>query len=215
MNNVTYHLTDVSKEHLTITFEPDIHLSTDEQTHLDQCLSHLYRLCHIPLVLYCTLISRSSTSNTTNISRESIRINQYLRVRQPRKFYWMRNIKYIYLHLRLPTNRTDHLTASLMEFHSCQRLSYSARTIIEQIKPILLVYNIEEHVLKLNIRGENTLLQLIFSSHCNETEQFDKGIYYKWSDEGHIRSTTIQFHINYDETREDIHLSSNTIDLSN
>ena len=38
-------------------------------------------------------------------------------------------------------------------------------------------------------------------------------MYYKWSDEGHIRSTTIQFHIDY-ETPKEI-FSSNTIELSN
>lgn len=202
MNNVQYDSTDIAREYLTITFEPDIQLSDDEQIHLDQCLSQLYRLCHIPLVLQCTLVSVSSISNTTNISRESVRINNYLRVRQPRKFYWMRNIREVYLHLRLPTNQSEHITASLIEFHSCKRLSYTARTIIEQIKPILLVYYLDEHRLKLNIRAENTLLQLIFPSDCSETEPLHQGIYYKWSDEGHIRSTTIQFHIDYDMTKE-------------
>jgi hypothetical protein len=51
-----------------------------------------------------------------------------------------------------------------------------------------------------NIRGENCLLQLIFSSDMNQNEQ--KGIYYKWSDEGHIRSTTIQFNIDYQIEKE-------------
>ena len=177
------------KEYLTISIEPDIHLSDNEQIHLDKCLTHLFRICHIPLVLNCTLLTVSSFSNSTNI-----RINHYLRVRQPRKFYWMRNIKQMYLNLRLPTNKTEQITANLIEFHSCKRLPYSARIIIQQIKPILLVYYVEEHCLKLNIRGENCLLQLIFSS---ERNQLEKGIYYKWSDEGHIRSTTIQFNIDY------------------
>jgi hypothetical protein len=183
------------KEYLTISIEPDIHLSDSEQIHLDKCLTHLLSICHIPLVLNCTLLTVSSFSNSTNITRESVRINHYLRVRQPRKFYWMRNIKQMYLNLRLPTNKTEQITANLIEFHSCKRLPYSARTIIQQIKPILLVYYVEERCLKLNLRGDNSLLQLIFSSDMNY--QLQKGVYYKWSDEGHIRSTTIQFHIDY------------------
>jgi hypothetical protein len=107
----------------------------------------------------------------------------------------MRNIKQMYLNLRLPTNKTEQITANLIEFHSRKRLPYSARTIIQQIKPILLVYYVEERCLKLNLRGDNSLLQLIFSSDMNY--QLQKGVYYKWSDEGHIRSTTIQFHIDY------------------
>ncbi|UJR30032.1 hypothetical protein I4U23_017577 [Adineta vaga] len=187
---------------LTISHEPDIHLSNSEQVHLDQCLSNLYQICHIPLVLNCTLLSLSSYSNSTNVNRESIRINHYLRVRQPRKFYWMRNIKQMYLNLRLPKDQTEQMSANLIEFHSCKRLPYSARISIQQIKPILLVYFIEEQSLKLNIRGENCLLQLIFSSDINSNEQFQKGMYYKWSDEGHIRSTTIQFDIDYQISKE-------------
>jgi hypothetical protein len=183
------------KEYLRISIEPDIHLLDNEQIHLDKCLSYLFDICHIPIVLNCTLLSISSFSN---LNRESIRINHYLRVRQPRKFYWMRNIKQMYLNLRLPTNHSEELTANLIEFHSCKRLPYSARNIIEQIKPILLVYYIEERSLKLNIRGNNCLLQLIFSS----DEQIQKGIYYKWSDEGRIRSTTIQFNIDYHIEKE-------------
>ncbi len=161
-----------SKEYLTILIEPDIHLSDNEQIHLDKCLTHLFRICHIPLVLNCTLLTVSSFSNSTNI-----RINHYLRVRQPRKFYWMRNIKQMYLNLRLPTNKTEQITANLIEFHSCKRLPYSARIIIQQIKPILLVYYVEEHLLKLNIREDNCLLQLIFSFDKNSSEQLQKGIY--------------------------------------
>ncbi len=152
---------------------------------LNQCLSHLYRICHISVVLKYTLLSASSISNSTNINHVSIRISHYLRVRQPHKFYWMLNIKEMYLSLRLPTNKTEQITANLIEFHSCKRLPYSARTIIQQIKPILLVYHVEEHLLKLNIHGDNSLLQLIFSSDKNSTEQ------------GHNRSTTIQFDIDY------------------
>ena len=194
----------IFKEYLTISIEPDIHLADSEQIHLDKCLTHLFRVCHIPLVLNCTLLSVASFSNTTNLNRESIRINHYLRVRQPRKFYWMRNIKQMYLNLRLPTNKTEQITANLIEFHSCKRLPHSARTIIEQIKPILLVYYVEEHSLKLNIRGENCLLQLMFSSDVNQNEQLHKGVYYKWSDEGHIRSTTIQFHIDYQIEKDQV-----------
>jgi hypothetical protein len=200
MNNDECNSSVIFKEYLKISIEPDIHLSNSEQIHLDKCLSHLFNICHIPIVLNCTLLSVSSFSNATNLNRESIRINHYLRVRQPRKFYWMRNIKQMYLNLRLPTNKTELLTANLIEFHSCKRLPYSARMIIHQIKPILLVYYVDEHSLKVNIRGENCLLQLIFSSDMNQNEQ--KGIYYKWSDEGHIRSTTIQFNIDYQIEKE-------------
>jgi hypothetical protein len=35
------------------------------------------------------------------------------------------------------------------------------------------------------------------ASNKNSMEQLQKGVYYKWSDEGHIRSTTIQFNIDY------------------
>jgi hypothetical protein len=110
-------------------------------------------------------------------------MNHYLRVRQPRKFYWMRNIKEMFLNLRLPANKTEQITAYLVEFHSRKRLPYSVRTIIQQIKPIVLVY---QHLLKLNIRGENCLLQLIFPSDRNSTEQMLQGIYYKWSNEGPV-----------------------------
>jgi hypothetical protein len=126
-----------------------------------------------------------------------MRMNHSLPLRQPQKFYWMRNIKQMFLNLRFPTIKTEQITANLIEFHSCKRLPYSARVIIQQIKPILLVYYVEEHLLKLNIRGENCLLQLIFPFDRNSTEQLQKGVYYKWSDEGHIRSTTIQFNIDY------------------
>ncbi len=54
--------------------------------------------------------------------------------------------------------------------------------------------HVKEHLLKSNIRGDN---QLIFSFDINSTEQLQRGIYYKWSDEGHIRSITIQFDIDY------------------
>jgi hypothetical protein len=67
-------------------------------------------------------------------------------------------------------NKNEELRANLMEFHSCKRLPYSARTIIEQLKPILLIYYIEEHYLKLNIRGENSLLQFLFSSDRNSAQ---------------------------------------------
>ncbi|CAF1013388.1 unnamed protein product [Rotaria sordida] len=201
MNNEKCNSTNVSsnnlKEYLTISIEPDIQLSDNEEIYLDQCLSYLYDICHIPIVLNCTLLSVSSFPNSTNINRESMRINNYLRVRQPRKFYWMRNIKQMYLNIRLPTNKTEQITANLIEFHSCKRLPYTARSIIHQIKPIILVYYVEERSLKLNIRGDNCLLQLIFSSYINQNKQLQKGIYYKWSDEGHIRSTTIQFNIDY------------------
>ncbi len=103
-------------------------MSDSEQIHLNKCLSHLYNIYRIPLILNCTLVSISSISNTTNINR------------QPPKFYWMQNIKEMYLNLRLPTNKTEQITAKLIEFHSCKRLPYSARTIIQQIKPILLVF---------------------------------------------------------------------------
>lgn len=201
MNNGKYNATSISsytfKEYLTISIEPDIPLSTSEEIYLDKCLSHLFSICHIPIVLNCTLLSVPSYSNLTNIDRESIRINHYLRVRQPRKFYWMRNIKQMYLSLRLPTNNNEQITANLIEFHSCKRLPYSARIIISPIKSIILIYYIEERSLKLNIRGDNCLLQLIFSSDVNYHNHLSKGIYYKWSDEGHIRSTTIQFNIDY------------------
>ncbi len=175
---------------LTIYFEPDIHLSNDEQIHFDKCLSNLFNICHLSLILNCTLVSVSSISNTNNF-------NHYLRIRQPKKFYWMRNIKQMYLKLRFPMNFNEQLTGNLIEFHSCKRLPYSARCLIEQIKPIVLVYYIDKHQLKLNIRGKNSLLQLIISSEMNSINDLPKGIYYKWSDEGHIRSTTIQFHIEY------------------
>ncbi len=50
MNNDEYNSTNVSKEYLTISIEPDIYLSNNEQIHLDKCLSHLYGICHIPPV---------------------------------------------------------------------------------------------------------------------------------------------------------------------
>lgn len=115
----------------------------------------------------------------------------------------MRNIKQMYLNIHLPSNKTEQITATLIEFHSCKRLPYSARTIVQQIKPILLIYYVEERSLKLNIRGTNCLLQLIFPSFINENEQIKKGLYYKWSDEGHIRSTTIHFDIDYDLENND------------
>ncbi|CAF3312609.1 unnamed protein product [Rotaria socialis] len=201
MNHGTYNSTVFStknyKEYLAISIEPDISLSNDQEIHLDRCLAYLYNICHIPIVLNCTLLSISSFSNATNVNRDSMRINHYLRVRQPRKFYWMRNIKQIYVTIRLPTNKNEQITANLIEFHSCRRLASAARTIIPQIKPIILIYYVEERSLKLNIRGDNCLLQLEFSSEINHNEQLQKGIYYKWSDEGHIRSTTIQFDIDY------------------
>lgn len=197
MNNDQHYFPDILKEYLTITLEPDIRLSDTEQIYLDQCLSHLYDTSHLPLVLHCTLVSVSSVSNPTTITRESTRANHYLRVRQPRKFYWMRNVKEMYLNLRLPTRKTEQITANLIEFHSCKRLPHSARAIIQQIRPIFLVYCADEHLLKLNIRGENCLLQLVFPAVSHPTQELQKGIYYKWSDEGRIRSTTIQFHIDY------------------
>ncbi len=60
MNNDEYISTNVSKEYLTISVEPDIHLSNNEQIHLDKSLFHLYGICYIPLVLNCTLVSISS-----------------------------------------------------------------------------------------------------------------------------------------------------------
>ncbi|CAF1660304.1 unnamed protein product [Adineta ricciae] len=190
---------DEYKRNLQISLEPDILLTNNEQIHLEQCLTNLYEISHSPLVLNCTLLSLSSFSNS---NRKSFRINHYLRVRQPKKFYWMRNIKQMYLNLRLPTNQTEQITANLIEFHSCKRLPYSARMTVKQMKPILLVYYIEEHVLKLNFRGENCLLQLIFSSMRHSDEQMQKGMYYKWSDEAHIRSATIQFDIDYEIDKE-------------
>jgi hypothetical protein len=94
-------------------------------------------------------------------------------------------------------NKTEQITANLIEFHSCKRWPYSARTIIQQIKPNLLVYHVEERLVKLNICGENCLLELVLPSDRNSTEQLQRGLYYKWSDEGHICSTTLQFNIDY------------------
>ena len=183
---------------LRVSIEPDIHLSDNEQIHFDSCLSHLCERCHLPLALNCSLQSLSSLSNGSHADRESIRLSHYLRVRQPRKFYWMRNIQKMYLTIRLPTDRTEDLSAELIEIHSCKRLPSSGRARIQQIKPVLLVYHVDEHRLKLNLRGDNCLLQLFFSSDTPSfDEQFDKGIYYKWSDEGHIRSSAIRFEIDY------------------
>ncbi len=41
MNKDEYNFTMVSKEYLTISIEPDIHLSDNEQIHLNKCFSHL------------------------------------------------------------------------------------------------------------------------------------------------------------------------------
>ncbi len=60
-----------------------------------------------------------------------------------------------------------------------------------------MVYYVEEYLLKLNIRGENCILQLIFPSDRNSTERLQQGIYHKWSDEEHISWITIQFDIDY------------------
>ena len=188
---------------LRVSIEPDIHLSDNDQIHFDSCLSHLCERCHLPLALNCSLRSLSSLSNGSHADRESIRLSHYLRVRQPRKFYWMRNIQKMYLTIRLPTDRNENVTAELIEIHSCQRLPSSARTRIQQIKPVLLVYHVDEHRLKLNLRGDNCLLQLFFSSATHSfEEQYEKGIYYKWSDEGHIRSSAIRFEIDYATERD-------------
>ena len=195
MNNDKSNCRRFSRDYLTISLEPDIHLSNDEQIHFDKCLSNLFDICHLSLILNCTLVSVSSISDTTVLSRDSTRLNHYLRVRQPKKFYWMRNIKQMYLKLRFPMNSNEQFTANLIEFHSRKRLPCSARCSIEQIKPIVLIYYIEEHQLRLNIRGMNSLLQLNISSEMNSAHDLLRGVYYKWSDEGHIRSTTIQFHI--------------------
>jgi hypothetical protein len=104
MNNDEYDSTTISIEYLTASIEPDIHLSDNEQIHLDKCLSHLCGICHLPLVLNCTLLSVSSMSNSTNINLESMRMNHSLPFRQPQKFYWMRNIKETYPNLRLSRN---------------------------------------------------------------------------------------------------------------
>lgn len=189
---------DDLKKCLKISIEPDIRLSNEEISFLDQCLSQFSKICHRPLILHCTLSSFNAHSNGVNVDRESIRLNQYLRVRQPRKYFWMRNIQTMSLHLRLPTTLDADLTAHLIEFHSCKRVPHSSRMIVEQKKPILFVYSIEDHSLKLNIRGENSLLQLVFfASEQIESKDGSQGIYYKWSDEGQIRSTTIQFQIHY------------------
>jgi hypothetical protein len=77
----------------------------------------------------------------------------------------MRNIKEMYLNLRLPTNKTEQIATNLIEFHSCKRLSYSARTIIQQIKPILLVYYLEEHkkAFIINAQMKNIFIQQKFN----------------------------------------------------
>lgn len=182
---------------LSVSIEPDIHLARSERLHLDQCLAHLSQLCHTPVVLHCTLLSLSSFSTGSNIHRESTQINQYLRVRQPRKFYWMRNIKQMYLSIHLPADDDTRFAATLVEVHSCKRLSHAARAVVQQIRPARLVYHVDERVLKLNLRGENCLLQLVFASDVDRAEHAHKGMYFKWSDEGRIRSTTIQFDIDY------------------
>jgi hypothetical protein len=104
MNNDEYNSETISIEYLTVSIEPDIHLSDNEQIHLDKCLSHLGGICHLPLVLNCTLLSVSSISNSINLNRESMRMNHSLPLRQPQKFYWMRNIKETYPNLPLPRN---------------------------------------------------------------------------------------------------------------
>lgn len=189
---------DEVKTYLPISIEPDIHLSNDEHYFLDRCLDQFYQICDKSLVLRCTLqmIHAPSTTN---------RLNQYLRIRQPRKYFWMRNIKKMSLHVRLPKKMNDSLTANLIEFHSCKRVPHSSRMIIEQKKPLVLIYSIENHSLQLNIRGENSLLQLFFFASENRPGQ---GIYYKWSDEGQIRSTTIQFQIDYSIGNDEINVDS-------
>lgn len=180
----------MNENRLHISIEPDIHLSDDQRTVFDACLSQFSRLCHVPMLLTCSLLSLGS-----HVDREFTRLNHYLRIRQPRKFYWIRNIKQMFLHLRLPTETDEEtVTASLIEIHSCKRVPYAARTMIEQTKPIRLIYSIDDECLKINIRGENSLLQLFISSALRTSP---KGIYYKWTDEGHLRSTTIQFAVDY------------------
>jgi hypothetical protein len=120
MNKDEYNFATISKEYLTISIEPDIHLSDNEQIHLNKCFSHLSDISYISLVLNCTFLFFSSISNSTNVNCKSIRINHYLRVRQSRKFYSIHNIKQIYLNLHLSTNKIEQITANLIEFDSCK-----------------------------------------------------------------------------------------------
>ena len=182
-------LNEWMKNSLHIAIEPDIHLSDDERMAFDACLGQFYRLCHVPMLLTCSLLSLGAPAD-----RESTRLNHYLRIRQPRKFYWIRNIQQMFLHLRLPLETEESITASLIELHARKRVPHAARTVIEQTKPIRLIYSIDEGCLKINIRGENSLLQLFISA---ELPPASKGIYYKWTDEGHLRSTSLQFDIEY------------------
>ena len=99
MNDDQDHFSDIFKEYLPTTLESGIYLSDDQQIHLDKCLSHLYRIYHIALVLHCTLVSLSSIYNSTNIGRES--------VRPLRKFYWTCHIKQVYLSLCLSALNTS------------------------------------------------------------------------------------------------------------
>jgi hypothetical protein len=177
----------------SISIEPDVRLTDVERTDLALCLSQLVEICHVPIVLNCTLTSSNSCrSALSRDDRESMRFNDYLRARQPRKFYWMRNIRTMYLHLRWPRTVDGQLTGKLVEWHSCRRVPRSARQLIAPNKPIALVYHIDERSLKLNIRGDDSLLQLFFP-----WDSCRKGVYYKWSDEGHVRSGTVQFEIDY------------------
>jgi hypothetical protein len=41
MNKDEYNFTMICKEYLTISTKPDIHLSDNEQIHLNKCFSHL------------------------------------------------------------------------------------------------------------------------------------------------------------------------------
>jgi len=56
MNKDEYNFTKISKEYLTISIEPDIHLSDNEQIHLNKCFYHLSDISYIPLFLNCILI---------------------------------------------------------------------------------------------------------------------------------------------------------------
>lgn len=183
------------REVFRINFEPDIHLTDENKINLNRCLFILNQMINIPIVLNCSLLTLSSFSNSFTNDRESIRFNHYLRVRQPKKFYWIRNIKTLYLYLRSPSHSNDEIRANLIEIHCRKRIPLTSRKKIEQKKPTSLNYSIEDRCLKLNIRGENSLLQLNFSSDLIELNQLPKGYYYKWCDDSHIRSTTIQFSV--------------------
>ncbi|CAF0951792.1 unnamed protein product [Rotaria sordida] len=187
--------------------EPDIRLTTAQEWKLRTCMRRLLSICNLPLKISCIIIKESSLISNENESIPFIDQEQqslsmidssltslitHPWLYQDETFHNQLEQLGLYLRILSITDINNGLLeVKLFEFYS-KNLQNSTIIHIPLIKSPKFVFHISSSILKLNLRSNNTLLELQFSTRENESI---RGNYYKWNE---INNEHIKFNINVD-----------------